>query len=48
MGHGPVGLDVLLAQAGGDAGQLSGRLLALELQGLVEQLPGGQVQRVCR
>lgn len=48
MGHDPVGLDQLLAQAGGDAGSLAGSLLALELRGLVEQLPGGRVQRVCR
>ena len=35
-------------EGGGDAGLLGGRLLALELAGLVEQLPGGRVQRVCR
>lgn len=48
LGHDPVGIDVLLEQMGGDAGLLGGRLLALELAGLVEQLPGGRVQRVCR
>ena len=48
LGHDPVGIDALLERVGGDAGMLGGRLLELELAGLVEQLPGGRVQRVCR
>ena len=48
LGHDPVGIDALLERVGGDAGLLGGRLLALELAGLVEQLPGGRVQRLVR
>jgi len=48
LGHDPVGIDALLDRMGGDAGLLGGRLLALELAGLVEQLPGGRVQRLYR
>lgn len=48
LGHDPVGIDALLDRMGGDAGLLGGRLLALELAGLVEQLPGGRVQRLVR
>jgi len=43
-----VALDDLLARLGGDAGDLGGRLLGLELAGLVAQLPGGRVQRIWR
>lgn len=48
LGHDPVGIDALLERVGGNPGTLGGRLLALELAGLVEQLPGGMIQRVCR
>ncbi|MBQ5949451.1 DNA-processing protein DprA [Massilia sp. ST3] len=48
LGHDPVCIDALLERVGCDAGMLGGRLLALELAGLVEQLPGGRVQRVYR
>lgn len=46
LGHEPVTLDDLLARLGADAGELGGRLLGLELAGLVAQLPGGRVQRI--
>jgi DNA processing protein len=46
LGHEPVALDDLLARLGTDAGELGGRLLGLELAGLVAQLPGGRVQRI--
>lgn len=48
LGHGPVDPDRLLLALDLDAGLLGSRLLALELAGQVEQLPGGLVQRVCR
>jgi DNA processing protein len=48
LGAEPVALDDLLARLGGDAGDLGGRLLGLELAGLVAQLPGGRVQRIWR
>lgn len=48
LGHEPVALDDLLARLGLGAGELGGRLLDLELAGLVAQLPGGRVQRVWR
>jgi DNA processing protein len=46
LGHDPVEADVLLARLGWPAGELSARLLVLELAGRVERLPGGLVQRV--
>lgn len=51
LGHDPVEPDHLLAVLAvldGGAAALSGRLLMLELAGLVERLPGGRVQRVVR
>lgn len=48
LGHDPVDPDVLLATVGGTAGELSGKLLLLELAGLVERLPGGVIQRVVK
>jgi DNA processing protein len=48
LGHDPVEPDSLLALLDGSAAALSGRLLMLELAGLVERLPGGRVQRVVR
>ncbi|MGI4719152.1 MAG: DNA-processing protein DprA [Janthinobacterium lividum] len=48
LGHDPVEPDALLERVGGDAAALAGELLALELAGLVERLPGGRVQRVVR
>lgn len=46
LGHDPVDVDTLLAVSGLDIGQLSMALLALELAGMLERLPGGKVQRV--
>jgi DNA processing protein len=46
LGADPVTLDTLLA--GTDPGALHAQLLALEMAGLVERLPGGMVQRVYR
>lgn len=48
LGHDPVEPDALLECFGGDAAQLAGELLALELAGVLERLPGGRVQRVVR
>ena len=48
LGHEPVALDALLARLALDPGALGARLLALELAGLVTQLPGGRVQRIWR
>lgn len=48
LGHDPVEADILLALVGGTPGELSTRLLLLELAGTVERLSGGQFQRVVR
>jgi DNA processing protein len=48
LGHDPVDADTLLALVGGTPGELSTRLLLLELAGTVERLPGGQFQRIVR
>jgi len=45
MGHDPVSLDALLARGGWPTEQLNAELLDLELDGWVERLPGGLVQR---
>ena len=45
LGHDPAGPDLLAARAGLDAADVIGQLLALELAGLVERLPGGLFQR---
>lgn len=46
LGHEPAGADRLVTLTGMAAGTLSGHLLALELAGHVERLPGGLFQRV--
>lgn len=46
LGHGPVDIDTLLLRSGSTVGALSLELLALEMAGLLERLPGGKVQRV--
>lgn len=46
LGHGPLDVDDLLERLGADIGQLSMGLLALEMAGMIERLPGGKVQRV--
>lgn len=45
MGHEPVTLDALVARTGWPAGELSARLLDLELDGRVGRLPGGLYQQ---
>ena len=46
LGYDPVGADALALACGLDAGTLSAHLLALELAGKLERLPGGLFQRV--
>ncbi|MES2320558.1 MAG: DNA-processing protein DprA [Pseudomonadota bacterium] len=46
LGHGPVSGDALAALTDIDPGFLAGQLLALELDGQVERLPGGFFQRL--
>jgi DNA processing protein len=48
LGHDPIAPDTLLAWLPIGAAALSARLLMLELEGLVERLPGGLVQRVVK
>ena len=48
LGYDPVGADALALECGLDAGALSAQLLALELAGHLERLPGGMFQRVNR
>ena len=46
MGYGPVDFNTLVDRSSLDAATLSTQLLALELKGLVEALPGARVQRL--
>lgn len=46
LGHDPVSLDVLSERAGLTVAALSAKLLTLELEGRVAQLPGGRYQRL--
>lgn len=46
LGYDPVGSDMLSVRSGLDAAALHARLLALELDGMVECLPGGLYRRV--
>ena len=46
LGYEPATLDTLVARTGWPAAELSGRLLELELAGLVARLPGQLFQRV--
>ena len=48
LGHGPVDTDTLAALTAIAPGPLAGQLLALELAGHVERLPGGLFQRLNR
>lgn len=48
LGYEPVGADALAALTGCDPGKLAASLLALELAGHLERLPGGLFQRVKR
>ena len=45
LGHDPVTFDVLSARTGLPSERLAARLLELELQGQVQRLPGGLLQR---
>ena len=46
LGHEALDVDDLLERTGASIGQLSMGLLALEMAGMIERLPGGKVQRV--
>ena len=46
LGHEALDVDDLLERLGTSIGQLSMGLLALEMAGMIERLPGGKVQRV--
>ena len=46
LGHAPLDVDDLLERTGSSIGQLSIGLLALEMAGMIERLPGGKVQRI--
>jgi DNA processing protein len=46
LGHEALAVDDLLERSGTNIGQLSMGLLALEMAGMIERLPGGKVQRV--
>ncbi|MNT57893.1 hypothetical protein D3C72_1952980 [compost metagenome] len=45
LGHDPLDADILAARSGLAMGALMAELLALELAGRVERLPGGLFQR---
>lgn len=46
MGYDPVDIDTLAVRCGLDAATISAQLLELELQGLIERLPGGMYRRL--
>ena len=46
MGYDPVDIDCLALRAGGETGPLTSVLLALEMGGQLERLPGGLFQRI--
>lgn len=46
LGHEALDVDDLLERLGINIGQLSMGLLALEMAGMIERLPGGKVQRI--
>jgi len=46
MGYDPVDMDTLASRSGLDAGALNAKLLSMELEGLVETLPGGAYRRI--
>lgn len=48
LGHDPVSLDTLLGRTGWPVGELSARLLNLELEGRAARLPGGLFQAIHR
>lgn len=46
LGHDPCSLEALQARSGLGTAELQARLLEMELSGLLERLPGGQLQRL--
>jgi DNA processing protein len=46
LGHEPIDVDDLLERLDSNIGELSMGLLALEMAGMIERLPGGKVQRI--
>jgi DNA processing protein len=46
LGHEPIDVDDLLERLDSNIGELSMGLLALEMAGMIERLPGGKVQRL--
>lgn len=46
IGYDPIQFDTLLAQSGIDISELTAKVFALELQGVLETLPGGMIQRI--
>ena len=46
IGYDPVHIDALLARSGENVTEISAQLLELELQGYIETLPGGLIQRL--
>ena len=48
LGHDPADVDALASRTGLTAGELSSMLLIMELQGLVESLPGGRYVRASK
>lgn len=46
LGHDPVDLDTLAARCEADIAAVNAELLTLEMQGLIEMLPGGMVRRL--
>ena len=45
IGLQPVGVDILVSETGMEAGRVTATLLVLELDGLIEQVPGGEYVR---
>lgn len=48
LGYDPIAFDVLQARCGWDTARLQAHLLTLELEGHVQRLPGGLLQRLAR
>jgi DNA processing protein len=48
LGHDPIGLDALQARSGWPVSDLQAALLTLELDGMVQRLPGGLYARLVR
>ncbi len=46
IGYDPIQFDTLVEQSGIEVSELSARVFALEMQGVLETLPGGMIQRI--